>query len=136
MKKQKVEMLTNNMDGFKDFETDYSKYETSFRRWVVSQIDGNHMSIQDVRDRFQLSRRRYTDTLKRWQERYSDELHVSLSFMSSKDRANNKKLEKRIRELEKQLEKAQMKNVALHTMIDVAETDLKVPIRKKFGSKQ
>ena len=74
--------------------------------------------------------------MKKWQERYSDELHVSLSFMSSKEKADNKALEKRIKELEKQLEHAQMKNIALNTLIDVAETEFKIPIRKKPGSKQ
>ncbi len=136
MKNHKESMLTDHMDGFKDYPVDYNKYEVSFRRWVVSQIDGGHMSIQEIRDRFKLSRKHYTDILKRWQERYSDELHVSLCFMSSKERSDNKELEKRIKELEKQLEKARMKNIALNTLIDVAETEFKIPIRKKPGAKQ
>jgi transposase len=73
---------------------------------------------------------------KRWQELYSDELHLSLKTMSSKDRADNSKLEKRIEELEKQLKLAQMKNVALNAMIDIAEKDYKLAIRKKSGPKQ
>jgi len=56
--------------------------------------------------------------------------------MSSKDRADNRELEKRIEELEKQLELARMKNVALNTMIDIAEQDYKLSIRKKSGPKQ
>jgi BMFP domain-containing protein YqiC len=94
------------------------------------------MSIQDIRDRFKFKGKRYTDVLKRWKVRYSEELQVSLTIMSSKERADNKELEKRIKELEKQLEKARMKNIALNTLIDVAETELKIPIRKKPGTKQ
>jgi cell division septum initiation protein DivIVA len=45
-------------------------------------------------------------------------------------------LEKRIKELEKQLEHAQMKNVALNTMIDIAEQEYKLEVRKKSGPKQ
>ena len=56
--------------------------------------------------------------------------------MSSKDRTDNAKLEQRIKELEKQLELAQMKNVAINTMVDIAEKDYKLVIRKKFGPKQ
>lgn len=56
--------------------------------------------------------------------------------MSSKDRADNGELEKRIKELENQLKLAQMKNVALNTMIDIAEKDYKLAIRKKSGPKQ
>ncbi len=136
MKESKEAMLTDHMEGFHDRVIDYNKFEVSFRRWLVSQIDGGHMSIQDIRDRFQLNRRKYTDILKRWQERYSDDLHLSLSFMSSKERADNKQLEQRIKELEKQLEYAKMKDVALNTLIDVAEKELKISIRKKSGSKQ
>jgi transposase len=136
MSKQQETMLTTHMEGFQDFEVDFGKYEISFRRWIVSQLDGNHVSVQEIRDRFHLSRSHYWDILKRWQERYSEPLHVSLSFMSSKERAENKQLEKRIKELEKQLEMAKMKTIALETLIDVAETEFKIPIRKKRGSKQ
>ena len=56
--------------------------------------------------------------------------------MSAKERTDHKAQEKRIKELEKQLELAQMKNVALNTMIDIAENDYKLKIRKKSGPKQ
>ncbi|MCK5103854.1 MAG: hypothetical protein KAR17_13615 [Cyclobacteriaceae bacterium] len=45
-------------------------------------------------------------------------------------------LQRRIRELEKQLEGAKMKNISLETLIDVAEEQLNVPIRKKVGPRQ
>ena len=136
MEKNNERMLTDQMEGFYDYPTDYNRFEISFRRWLISQLDGGHMSPLEIRERFKLSRKNYRGALKKWQERYSDELHVSLSFMSSKEKADNKALEKRIKELEKQLEHAQMKNIALNTLIDVAETEFKIPIRKKPGSKQ
>jgi transposase len=94
------------------------------------------MSLNEVRNRFQINQTELKRVFKRWQELYSDELHLSLRTMSSKDRADNHELEKRIKELEKQLELAQMKNVALNTMIDIAEKDYKLAIRKKSGPKQ
>lgn len=124
------------MDGFEEKKINWQDYETSFRRWLVSQIDSDLMSIQEARDRFNLSCTEYKKILRKWQERYSEELHLSLSFMSSKEKSDNKALEQRIKELENQLEKAQMKNIALNTLIDVAETEFKLPIRKKPGSKQ
>ncbi len=136
MKKGKEAMLTDHMEGFQGNEINYNDYEISFRRWLVSQIDTGNISIQDAQDRFHLSRTEHKKIIKRWQERYSDELHLSLQAMSSKDRAVNAKLEHRIKELEKQLELAQMKNVAINTMIDIAEKDYKLVIRKKFGPKQ
>jgi transposase len=56
--------------------------------------------------------------------------------MTPKERADNDNLEKRVKELEKQLELARMKIVALDTMIDIAEQDYKLEIRKKSGPKQ
>ena len=136
MEKSQEGMLTNFMEGFQVKEINYNDYEVSFRRWLVSQIDSENMSMQDARDRFHLNPIEYKRIIKRWQERYSDELHLSLQAMTTKERADNNKLEKRIKELEKQLEQAQMKNVALNTMIDIAETDYKLEIRKKSGPKQ
>ena len=136
MKKEREAILTNCMEGFQAEEINFNAYEVSFRRWLISQIDSGNMSMNEVRDRFQLEQVNIKRTLRRWQELYSDELHLSLNAMSSKDRADNSKLEKRIEELEKQLELAQMKNVALNTMIDIAEQDYKLSIRKKSGPKQ
>lgn len=128
--------LSDNMDAFRGVTSDYSKYEVSFRRWLVSEVDSGRMSIDEARKRFHLPGHFYTLYKQYWQPKYSEELHVSLSLMSSKERADNKALEKRVQELEKQLELAQMKNVALNTMIDIAEQDYKLEIRKRFGPKQ
>jgi hypothetical protein len=136
MKNEKEVTLTNCMEGFQKEEINYTDYEVSFRRWLVSQVDSGNMSLNEVRDRFQVNQTELKRVFKRWQELYSDELHLSLKTMSSKDRADNGELEKRIKELENQLELAQMKNVALNTMIDIAEKDYKLAIRKKSGPKQ
>ena len=135
MKKGKEAMLTDNMEGFEQKHINYNDYEISFRRWLISQIDANKMSFQKAREQFSLGKES-TRIIKNWQTRYSDELHLSLQSMSSKERSDNKSLEKRIKELEKQLELAQMKNVGLNTMIDIAEQDYKLEIRKKSGPKQ
>ncbi len=127
--------LSDNMEGFKQEKVDYSKFEPSFRRWLVSELDSGRMSVSEAREVFKLPRR-FDMTYKQWQKKYSDEIHLSLHSMSSKERSDNKKLEQRIKELEKQLELAQMKNVALNTMIDIAENDYKLEIRKKSGPKQ
>jgi transposase-like protein len=42
----------------------------------------------------------------------------------------------RIRELEKQLEQERLHNKLLTAMIDIAEEELHIPIRKKYGTKQ
>ncbi len=44
-------------------------------------------------------------------------------------------LQKRVAELERQLKDAEIKSIAFSTMIDIAESELKIKIRKKYKSK-
>lgn len=52
-----------------------------------------------------------------------------------KESFENLQLKKRIAELEKQLKDAELKAIAFSTMIDIAEEELKIPIRKKYNTK-
>ncbi len=127
--------LTDNMEGFKQGKVDYSKYETSFRRWLVQEIESGRISWQDARSKFQMPHR-FDVVYKEWQKKYSEEIIVSLPIMSAKDRVDQKKLEERIKQLEQELELAQMKVVAVNMMVDIAEKEYKLDIRKKYGPKQ
>jgi hypothetical protein len=46
-----------------------------------------------------------------------------------------KQLEKHIAELEKQLKEVEMKAISFSTMVDIAEKEFKIPIRKKYNTK-
>ena len=127
--------LTDNMEGFQQSEVDYKKYEPSFRRWLVQEIESSRMTWQEARSRFNLPY--HFDALyKDWQRKYSQEIVLSLPLMTAEERINLKKLEARNKELEKQLELAQMRLTAVNTMIDIAEKEYKLEIRKKSGPKQ
>jgi transposase len=51
------------------------------------------------------------------------------------DSFENLQLKKRIFELEKQLKDAELKAIAYSTMVDIAEKEFKIPIRKKLNTK-
>lgn len=127
--------LTDNMEGFKQESVDLKKYETSFRRWLVQEIESKRMSLQEARSRFGLPYF-FDQTYKDWQRKYSQEIILSLPLMTAEERINLKKLEARNKELEKQLELAQMRLTAVNTMVDIAEKEYKLEIRKKSGPKQ
>jgi len=65
------------------------------------------------------------------QSKVSNSMKTEMS-KSSKEQA----LELRIKELELQVEQGKMHTFLLNTMIDIAEEQLKVSIRKKYGAKQ
>jgi transposase len=134
MEKKSV-LLSDNMEGFEEAAINWKKYETSFRRWLVSEIELGNMTIHQARDKFQLPYH-FTATYKLWQSKYSSKIHVALQAMTSEELTEFKKLQAYIKELEKQLESAQIKNVLTESMIDIAEDLFKIDIRKKSGPKQ
>jgi transposase-like protein len=75
--------------------------------------------------------------IKRWIRKYKRQnphlCKVTAPFMA-KEKTTPASAD--IKELESQLEEAQLKIVALNTLIDVAEKQLKINIRKKPGAKQ
>jgi len=81
-------------------------------------------------------------SLDKWINRYGPEFMVDSEnqvlltleehedFMESEE---TNELKRRIKELEKKLELAKMKSDLLDTMLDIAEDELHIPIRKKYG---
>jgi hypothetical protein len=55
--------------------------------------------------------------------------------INSNESFENLQLKKRIAELEKQLKDAELKAIAFSTMVDIAEKEFKIPIRKKLNTK-
>ncbi|HSN47419.1 MAG TPA: hypothetical protein VLR29_01530 [Flavobacterium sp.] len=132
---KKSALLSDNMEGFEEAPINWKKYETSFRRWLVSEIELGNMTVNQARDKFQLPYR-FSSTYKLWQVKYSSKIHVALQAMTPEELTEFKKLQAYIKELEKQLESAQIKNVLTESMIDIAEDLFKIDIRKKSGPKQ
>lgn len=65
---------------------------------------------------------------------------ATTSLLMSKQQQQEKdfttlQLENRIAALEKQLKEAELKAIAFSTMVDIAEKEFKIPIRKKFSTK-
>jgi hypothetical protein len=56
--------------------------------------------------------------------------------MTEQEKGNLQALKKRVKELEKSLEQANVLIYGLNSMIDYAEKEMDVPIRKKRGTKR
>jgi hypothetical protein len=68
-----------------------------------------------------------------------NEEQIKLQRIMSEEQGKTKReveLEAKIRELEKSLAYERLRTIALDTMIDVAERDLKITIRKKPGARR
>jgi deoxyribose-phosphate aldolase len=106
------------------------------RRWLVREIESGRLTIGQAREKVKLYSKAPDLLIKRWRRRYAPEIDFTLPVMTAKEKQKADALQKRMKQLEKQLEDAQMKNIALETMIASAEEQLKIVIRKKSGPKQ
>ncbi len=111
-------------------------YETAFRRWLVREIEEERMSVLQAIEQFNFNPKNGAALIYSWREKYAPEMVLSLPVMTEKERQKMEAVQRCLKETEKQLEHAQMKNIALETLIDVAEEKLKISIRKKPGAKQ
>ena len=94
------------------------------------------MTVGEAREHIASMSKEPASLIRKWQKQFAPEIDFTLPVMTEKEKAKLEAARKRMRQLEKQLEDAQMKNIALETMIDLAEEKLKITIRKKSGPKQ
>lgn len=118
------------------FPKEQGEFSIAYRRWLVREIESGRMTRQSAIERFDFQSKDPYIMISNWCRRYASQIGVSLPIMTEKERQKVESLQKRILELEKQLQDAQMKNIALETLIDVAEEQLHLPIRKKAGARQ
>ena len=64
----------------------------------------------------------------------SSKMATEKSTNTEQNTFENLQLKKRITELEKQLKDAEMKAIAYATMVDIAEKEFNIPIKKKFNT--
>lgn len=103
-------------------------------RMVVLEYEKGNESLTQIADRFQLSRQQ----VRNWRLRFSSDIGsqtLMTAPMTEQEQKAFEVLKKQNEELAKKLEYANLQVFGLQTMIDVAEEQLKIEIRKKPGSK-
>ncbi len=106
------------------------------KRWLVREIESGRMTVGEAKERIDFYSKDPGALIPLWRKKFAPEIAFTLPVMTEKEKQKLDAAHKRLRELEKQLEDAQMKNIALETMIDLAEEQFKITIRKKSGPKR
>jgi len=135
VEKESVKYTTQVSESFEKTDERYS-YEVPFRKWLVREIEEQRMSVFQAIERFNFHPKNGFELVRYWREKYACEMVLSLPDMTAEEKQQLALLQKQNKALEKQLEDAMMKNIALDLLIDVAEEKLKISIRKKPGAKQ
>ena len=108
-------------------------YDESLKIAVARDYITGNLSQQQVAEKHNLPGGRQTVTqFVRWYKKHFD-LQLSQTNGSPPDQQGQ---DKAVKELEKKLSDANLKIAALEIMIEIAEEDLGIEIRKKRGTKQ
>jgi transposase-like protein len=103
---------------------------------IISLVLYQKQSAKEVAKKYYLPN---VHIISNWVRIYKKKLErgaILLPPMENNKRKDSKALKQRIKQLEKSLAKANVLIYGLNSMIDYAEKELKVPVRKKPGTKQ
>ena len=71
------------------------------------------------------------------EQNQTDQIEIQRTMAKETEKTpHEQELEKKVKELERLLEHEKLRTMALNTMIDIAERELKISIRKKSGAKR
>lgn len=109
----------------------YTKLE---KRTIITAIEQGRLSIKEAKIAYNIKTEKI---IRGWLLQYkSEKVEICIENTSpmAREKSSLKDLEKEA--LQKALQEAELKIKALNTLIDVAEDQLKIDIRKKSGAKQ
>lgn len=126
--------LTRWLRGHHLDVTTRKSYTSSEKRSVVRAIESG-MTVNQAQSAFKISS---PSVIQRWVKKFKEENTelVDLKPIEVAKKVAEISEETDLRALKKALEEANLKIKALDTMIDIAEEQLKIDIRKKSGARQ
>jgi hypothetical protein len=127
-----------------------SSFTISERHQIIQEMLSSNLTKREIWMKYTGQREEHGCLLK-WMRQlgYDEHSHRSFTFDENNSLMSNKKktlqigeetfeilqLKKRVLELENQLKDAEMKAIAFSTMVDIAEKEFNIPIRKKLNTK-
>ena len=105
------------------------KFTETFKRQVIAEVLSGRLSKEQARKQYQI---RGKSLIINWIRKFDLPTPIYMSEPS----LNEKDLQTKIKRMERELEDAQLRAEAYSKMIDIAERELKISIRKKSNTKQ
>lgn len=107
------------------------RYSDSFKREVIREVQEGHLSKAEALRKYNIPG---SSSIIDWIRKFADTDIQEPKMDYSK--SDKEELIKRIKELERKLEDEQIRSFGYNKMIDIAEEQLKISIRKKPDTKQ
>ena len=117
-----------------------NNYTDDFKLKVVQEYLMNDATVSDMQRKYGIkSGSCISDWIRKFGLNTPTQREIELqSAMKEQNQRTprEQELEQRVKQLEKELEKERLRTLVLNTMIDIAERDLKIKVRKNSGAKQ
>ena len=117
-----------------------NKLTDDLKLQVVQEYLSTDISQEEVKKKYNFGG---SQNIYRWMRKFGlskpneDQIQLHRAMRVEKQKSSSEQeLELKIKTLEEDLKREQFKTLALNTMIDIAECQLKVDIRKKPGAKR
>lgn len=113
-------------------------FTESFKRQVVAEVESGFINKTEASKRYGILGH---STITKWCRRYgrmsqnSRKEPVQVRTLDAKDRELIR-LKNELKAVKKELKHAEMKALTMETMVEVAEEEFGISIRKKYGAKQ
>lgn len=111
-------------------------YSEAFKLFIVEEIEAGRLSQSEANRKYAIFGH---STILKWLRKYGTVRHNGCfrkSVVMSKETQEMLRLQNEIKALKTELDDSRLKNVVLETFVDIAEKELGIPIRKKYGAKQ
>lgn len=117
-----------------------NNYTDDFKLKVVQEYVMGDATVSDMQKKYGIKSR---SCISDWVRKFGlgsptqreIELHNAMKEQNQRT-PREQELELEVKQLKKELEKERLRIFALNTMIDIAERDLKIKVRKNSGAKQ
>lgn len=112
-------------------------YRSDFRRKVAQEVVSGILTQQLAAEKYSVSVKLVRQWI-RWYKRNYIEPHLKPmkpKQSNTKEKDRIQQLEKQLKEAQKALRESELKNKLLDEMINFAEDEFNVPVRKKAGSR-
>jgi len=117
-----------------------NSYTDDFKLKVARAYVLSDATVSEIQEKYGIkSRSSVTDWVRKFglQSPTQREIEFQKAMKEQKEMSPRElELELKVKQLEKDLEKERLRTLALNTMIDIAERDLKIRVRKNYGAKQ
>ena len=117
-----------------------NSYTDDFKLKVAKAYVLSDATVSEIQEKYGIkSRSSVSDWVRKFglQSPTQREIEFQNAMKEQKEKTPRElELELKVKQLEKDLEKERLGTLALNTMIDIAERDLKIRVRKNYGAKQ